>query len=138
MIAIDSSVLLRYLLQDDKELASRANKLMLSGDDILITDIVLTSTILILTGKQYRVEKDQIVDMLYALFSESNLIFEDGYAVWGALKDYLNAKPSEQFSFADALVVNKANRYCQENNRHISALYTFDKAVLPIEGCKLA
>jgi predicted nucleic-acid-binding protein len=140
MIAIDTNVLFRYLLQDDAKQAAKANKLLLGTEEVLITDVVLTETIWTLKGKRYGLSKEQIVDVIHALFAESNIKFEDGYAVWGALKDFMNAKPikaggkTRQADFLDALIVNKAKRYGQLNKTEISTIYTFDKAVLEIDG----
>jgi predicted nucleic-acid-binding protein len=143
MIAIDTNVLLRYLLQDDEQQASKSSKLILGSEIVLITDVVLVETIWTLRGKRYNLSKEQIIDVLHALFAEPNIIFEDSQAVWGALKDYTNAKPirsnrkTKQADFSDALIVNKAKNYAQFNNEIISAVYTFDKAALEIEGTSL-
>ncbi|MFC4700579.1 PIN domain-containing protein [Glaciecola siphonariae] len=140
MIAIDTNVLLRCLLQDDEKQSDKASKLILGNQTALVTDIVLTETIWTLKGKRYKLKKEQIIDVVHALFAEPNVIFEDGQAVWGALKDYTNSKPIrsggkiKQADFADALIVNKAKRYGQLNRREVSAIYTFDKAALEIDG----
>ncbi len=142
MIAIDTNILLRYLLQDDAKQAAKANSLVFGTDEVLITDVVLTETIWTLKGKRYGLSKEQIIDVIHALFAESNIKFEDGYAVWGALKDFMNAKPikaggkTKQADFPDALIVNKAKRYGQLNKTEISTIYTFDKAALEIDGTK--
>ncbi|MBD77509.1 MAG: PIN domain nuclease [Crocinitomicaceae bacterium] len=142
MIAIDTNILLRYLLQDDEAQASKATKLILGDQDVLVTDVVLIETIWTLKGKRYNLSKDQIVNVLHALFAEPNLTFEDGQAVWGALKDFMNAKPiksggkTKQADFPDALIVNKAKRYGQLNKKEVSTIYTFDKAALEIDGTK--
>jgi len=142
MIAIDTNVLLRYLLQDDEKQAPKANRLVLGSDEVLVTDVVLTEAIWTLKGKRYNLSKEQIIDVIHALFVEPNIKFEDNYAVWGALKDYINAKPiksagkTKQADFPDALIVNKAKRYGQLNNTEISSVYTFDKAALEIDGTK--
>jgi len=142
MIAIDTNILLRYLLQDDEAQASKATKLILGDQDVLVTDVVLIETVWTLKGKRYNLSKDQIVNVLHALFAEPNLTFEDGQAVWGALKDFMNAKPiksggkTKQADFPDALIVNKAKRYGQLNKKEVSMIYTFDKAALEIDGTK--
>jgi len=140
MIAIDTNVLLRYLLQDDEKQANKATKLILGTQPVLVTDVVLTETIWTLKGKRYNLSKEQIIDVVHALFAEPNLTFEDGQAVWCALKDFTNAKPiksggkSKQADFPDALIVNKAKRHGKLNKDEVSAVYTFDKAALEIEG----
>lgn len=142
MIAIDTNVLLRYLLQDDEHQASLATQLILDAETVLITDVVLTESIWTLKGKRYNLGKEQIIDVIYALFAEPNFIFEDGQAVWAALKDFANAKPIKsggkikQADFPDALIVNKAKRHGQLTKNEVSAVFTFDKAALEIDGTK--
>lgn len=57
MIAIDTNVLLRYLLQDDEEQAAKASKIILGSERVLITDVVLTETVWTLKGKRYNLTK---------------------------------------------------------------------------------
>ena len=140
MIAIDTNVLLRYLLQDDEKQADKAAKLILGTQTVLVTDVVLTETIWTLKGKRYNLSKEHIIDVIHALFAEPSLTFEDSQAVWCALKDFTNAKPiksggkTKQADFPDALIVNKAKRYGQLNKDEVSTIYTFDKAALEIDG----
>ena len=104
---------------------------------------MLTETIWVLTGKRYQLPKDKIVDVIYALFAEQNIQFEDPQAVWCALKDYVNAPPvkvkdkTKQADFSDALIINKAKRYGQLNNIELGPIYTFDKAAQEIEGTEV-
>lgn len=142
MIAIDTNILLRYLLQDDETQAVKATKLISGAEAVLVTDVVLTETIGTLKGKRYNLSRDRIIDVIHALFAEPNIQFEDGQAVWGALKDFTNATPiktkgkTKQADFPDALIVNKALRFGQLNNNEVSAIFTFDKAALEIMGTK--
>ena len=142
MIAIDTNVLLRYLLQDDEEQGRKAERIISGTDRVLVTDVVLVETIWTLKGKRYQLTKEQLLDVIYALFSERNIIFEDGLAVWAALKDFANAMPIKsggkinQADFPDALIVNKSKRYGKANKVDVSTIYTFDKAALVIDGTK--
>lgn len=130
MKAIDTNVLLRYLLQDDDQQAEKANSIMLGTDYVLVTDVVLTEAIWTLKGKRYNLSKEQIIDVLHALIAEPNIRFEDGYAIWGALKDFMNAKPvktgakTKQADFPDSLIVNKALRYGKLNGVDVNTVYT--------------
>jgi len=45
MIALDTNVLLRYLLQDDPDQSAKAAQLIASHVIILISDVVLVETI---------------------------------------------------------------------------------------------
>lgn len=142
MIAIDTNVLLRYLLQDDEQQANKATELILGTETVLVTDVVLTEAIWTLKGKRYNLSKEQMIDVIHALFVEPNLTFEDGQAVWGALKDFTNAKPiksggkTKQADFPDALIVNKAKRHGQLTKNEVSTIFTFDVAALEIDGTK--
>ena len=57
MIAVDTNVLLRYLLNDDAAQADMAANLIKGGDTVLITDVVLVETLWTLSGKKYRLNK---------------------------------------------------------------------------------
>lgn len=92
MIAIDTNVLLRYLLEDDAEQFGKAVKLISGRQTVLITDVVLVETIWTLRGKKYQLKKPDPVTVIQSLFQEPNIRFEDGQAVWLALTDYRNAK----------------------------------------------
>lgn len=140
MIAVDTNVVLRYLLQDDRNQSRKANALFAGEEKILITDIVLVETIWTLRGKRYQLSREALVEVLYCLIEEPNVMFEDGQAVWCALDDTINAKPVKvrgkikQADFADALILNKARRYGAKRKLRVHPLYTFDKGALEIDG----
>jgi len=140
MIAIDTNILLRYLLQDDEKQAIQASQLILGSEKVLITDVVLIETVWTLKGRRYNLNKDKVIQVIHALFAEPNLVFEDSQAVWAALKDFTNAKPikaggkTKQADFPDALVINKAKRHAQRNKLNLTRVFTFDKAAQEIEG----
>jgi predicted nucleic-acid-binding protein len=50
MIAIDTNVLLRYLLQDDAKLCKKAIEVITGKQRVLVTDVVLAETIWTLTN----------------------------------------------------------------------------------------
>ncbi|HHI92808.1 MAG TPA: PIN domain-containing protein [Gammaproteobacteria bacterium] len=138
MIAIDTNVLLRYLLDDDVEQSSKANHLIANKGKVLITDAVLVETIWTLRGKKYQLNKSALVNVVQALFQEPNIRFENGQVVWMALNDYINVKAvkGKEADFADALIVNKA-RYISENQGYsFDGSYTFDRAAQKIPGAK--
>ena len=51
MIAVDTNVLLRYLLQDDPKQPKKATQLFLGSERILMLDVVFVETIRTLGGK---------------------------------------------------------------------------------------
>ena len=80
MISIDTNVLLRYLLQDDRDRSPKANRLFRSTKKVLITDMVLVETLWTLKGKKYGLGKQDQLMVLSQLFKEPNVIFEDRQA----------------------------------------------------------
>ncbi|MTI12906.1 PIN domain-containing protein [Sansalvadorimonas verongulae] len=141
MIAIDTNVLLRYLLDDDRQQSAKAARLMSGSAMVLITDIVLVETLWTLRGKKYNLNKAQLIHVIQQLFSEPNIRFEDGQTVWRALNDYRLAVPVKVGSkrksadFPDALIINKAS-YCVKFPDQLEGVYTFDKAAQVIDGVR--
>jgi len=135
MIAVDTNVLLRYLLDDDAGQSKKASSIIAGNNNILITDIVLTETIWTLKGKKYNLDKESIIKVINTLFSEPNIIFEDGQTVWRALNDYKQAKTikvgnkRKGADFPDALIINKALYVANILNETLDGVYTFDLAL---------
>ena len=142
MIAIDTNVLLRYLLDDDAKQSIKASAIISGSDNVLITDIVLTEMIWTLKGKKYKLDKESIIKVINTLFAEPNLIFEDGQTVWRALSDYTNSKSikvgnkRKEADFPDALIVNKAQYIANKLNDALDGVYTFDVASQEIPGTR--
>lgn len=140
MIAVDTNVLLRYLLWDDEIQSVKADRLINGSLPVLVTDVVLTETLWTLKGKKYRVDKTTLIAVVNSLFEEPNICFEDEQTVWRALNDYRHEKPvkvgskKKEADFADALIVNKAKYYVSEKNEVFDGVYTFDLAAQEIPG----
>ena len=135
MIAVDTSVLLRYLLQDDEVQATRADRIFAAGEMVLVTDVVLVETIWTLAGKKYGLAKAQLVAVVERLFSEPGIRFEDDQVVWRALHAYRDegkageTGTTEHAGFADALLVFKALRTAANDGEPLNGVYTFDAAM---------
>ena len=137
MIAVDASVLLRYLLHDDEVHAARADAVFDTAETVLVTDVVLVETVWTLSGRKYRLTKPDLVVALERLFSEPNIRFEDDQVVWRALQAYRGAASAEEgeaglasgAGFADALIVYKALKTASEGCEALDAVYTFDAAM---------
>lgn len=144
MIAIDTNVLLRYLLDDDAAQSRKARHLFDTNEWVLITDVVLVETIWTLKGKRYAAHKDDIVKIVMSLLEEVNVIFENRQAIWSALNDFVAASPvktanGKKYSdFSDALIVNKAKMFAMESQLPYLGTYTFDLAALELDGTKKA
>ena len=140
MIAIDTNVLLRYLLQDDKAQSQKAASLVTGPMPVLVTDVVLVETIWVLAGKRYGLDREAVAGVISALFEEPNIVFEDGQTVWRALNDYKKARPvkvggkKKSADFPDALIVNKAMRQARQWQQPLEGVYTFDVAAREIPG----
>ena len=140
MIAIDTNVLLRYLLWDDEVQAQLADKLINDSTLVLIPDIVLVETIWTLRGKKYKLDKAKITSIVNTLFEEKSICFENPQIIWQTLNDYRQAKSikvsnkHKYADFSDALIVNRAQFYALESKNNLEGVYTFDKAALVLEG----
>ena len=142
MIAVDTNVLLRRLLDDDAVQAERARRLFDRKENVLIPDIVLAETIWTLKGKRYQASKDDLVALVMGLLEEPNIVFESRQAVWSAVNDYIEAPSvrtpdgTRTADLADALVVNKAKITAQRRGEHYGGTYTYDQAALALDGTR--
>jgi len=142
MIALDTNVLLRYLLQDDNAQSSKVNGLIRGKIKALVTDVVLVETMWTLKGKKYKLAKDELLFVVEQLIKEPNIVFEDAQTVWRALHEIRNTKPikvgskKKDADFADALVLEKAKYDCYRKESVFEGLYSFDEAAHQIEGIK--
>lgn len=140
MIAVDTNVLLRRLLNDDPGQAEKARRVFESEESVLITDVVLAEAVWTLTGKRYRADREKIAAVVMGLLEERNVVFESRQAVWSALNDYLDALPVRTSAgirmadLADALIVNKARFTAYHRNEQYGGTYTYDQAALALDG----
>ena len=86
MIAVDTNVLMRYLLRDDEAQAERARQVFECGERILVTDVVLAETLWTLAGRRYLVAKSDLVAVVDKLLQEPVVCFEDDEVIWNALQ----------------------------------------------------
>jgi predicted nucleic-acid-binding protein len=142
VIAVDTNVLLRYLLSDDPEQSPRAAALFDGQNKILVTDVVLVETIWTLKGKKYKQGRESLARVISALFEEPSIYFEDGQTVWRALTDFRKA-PSVRIGgkpkfadFSDALILNKAVKWASDTGESMDGLLTFDQALLELPGTR--
>ncbi len=138
MIAIDTNVLLRYLLADDAGQHRRAKKLIEVNRPVLITDVVLSETIWTLMGKRFGFDKAQICVVIRALIGDQGFTFEDSQVIWSALKDYEESKiiRGKSLDFADALITRKSAYVAQAKATKFEGLFSFDKAVAQLIGAR--
>ena len=135
MIAIDTNVLLRYLLADDPGQFRRAKKLITGHKAALVTDVVLAETVWTLMGKRYAFDKLKICEVIRALIGDQGFVFEDSQIIWFALRDYEGSKTirGKSLDFADALITRKSEYVAQEKGVTFEGLFSFDKAVAQLQ-----
>ena len=125
MIAVDTNVLLRYLLRDDEAQAESSRRVIDGEERVLITDVVLAETLWTLIGRRYRAAKADLIAVVDKLLQEPNIRFEDDEVIWSALQAYRETDAD----FADALIVFKALKTAPSDDP-LNAVYTFDTAAL--------
>jgi predicted nucleic-acid-binding protein len=103
MKALDTNVLVRYLVQDDPAQGRRAAAYIegasSAGDQILIGNIVLCETIWVLDSA-YGYSKSDIEGAIEKLLQSATFQFEAKDLVLSAFDDYLSGR----FDFADCLI----------------------------------
>jgi len=128
MIAIDTNVLLRYLLSDDEIQAKKATKLIESTPSVYVSHVVLVETIWTLKGKKYKQNPEQIDKVITALIEEANIVIQDDDLVWRALADYRDqaVEKSVKVDFPDALIRQIGKDAAIQYNEEFGGFYTFD------------
>ncbi len=139
MIAIDTNVLLRYLLVDDKQQFDKAERLIINNVPVLITDVVLAEAIWTLSGKRYGFDKPTICRVVRKLVGDRAFVFEDNQVIWSALRNYEAAKlvRGKPLDFADVLIAEKTSFSAAMKGDNLSAYYSFDKAVEQLHNAKI-
>ncbi len=130
MIALDTNVLVRHLVQDDPGQSRKATQVITKrctrDDPGFINRIVLCELVWVLETA-YGYSKDTIVTVLEKLLRTSQLKIEDVQAAWTAFRMYQKGS----VDFADCLL-GTTNRLggCDET-------VTFDRAASKLEGFHL-
>ncbi len=116
MIGIDTNVLIRYLVGDDRKQSERASALLESHSKVYINQIVLCEMVWVLIGA-YKFSKNAVIDTLEKILMTEAFEIETQQEIWDALSDY-KTSPAD---FADCLIgrKNKANG--------CSSTFSFDK-----------
>jgi predicted nucleic-acid-binding protein len=123
--AVDTSVLVRYFVQDHPARGRAAQHLIDTGEEICISLVALAETAFVLS-RNYSVPREEVVDSLVTLLRKRNVqvLGMDKTLVAAAL---LMCRPSGRVSFADALINADARSH------GVTTLYTFDEQ-FPEEG----
>lgn len=130
MIALDTNVLLRLLLNDDAAQARAARQAVqaveAAGEQVLINDIVLAEAVWALRGK-YDTAKQDLLRVLRAVLDTASFAFESRPVLTAALAMYEESAAD----FPDCLIAAKnAAAGC----RHTA---TFDRAMRGLPAVEL-
>ncbi len=112
MIALDTNILLRYLIDSDQTLGRKAQNII-EGNKCFISRVVLLETYQVLESF-YQLDKSEILNTLKVIFGIDNLVVEDYLATSRAVEWY-----EAGMDFADALALVSANEH--------NLLVTFDR-----------
>ena len=127
MIALDTNVLVRYLVEDDVKQGAAAaaliDRTIADGDSLFISDIVVCETVWVMSVA-YRVGRSHISAVLQSLLRARHLVFGARDELLRALEAYAAGKGD----FADYLIREHAR------TAECECVATFDKALLREKG----
>lgn len=130
MAALETNVLVRFLVQDDARQGAAARRLIRSGVDAGMTLFVPVTVVLELEWvlrASFGLDKAAVLEALFGLLGTFELSFESEGAVEAALGQYADGSAD----FADCLHAGLALMAGEQ------PLWTFDKAAAKVDGAKL-
>ena len=129
MIALDTNVLVRYLVRDDPAQAEAARKLVASltrDSPGFIGREVVVELVWVLT-RSYGTPREQIATVLLGLLGSESIVIESANDVGRAALGFARGVAD----FADLMVVAAARR------QDATPLYTFDHQAARMDGVEL-
>jgi predicted nucleic-acid-binding protein len=130
MAAIDTNILVRFLIQDDEQQGHQARRLiqhvLAQGETLFIPVTVILELEWVLRSN-FLFNKSQVVELISNLLSTKELEFESEPSVEIALELFRNLAAD----FADCLHIALAHRAGH------APLWTFDKTAAKVVGAKL-
>jgi predicted nucleic-acid-binding protein len=129
MPALDTNVLVRYVVQDDDVQLASARRLIrkcVAQGQTLFVPVTVTLELEWVLRASFEYAKEQVMEVLSALFSAAELTFESERALEVALQLYRNGSAD----FADCLHTALAAQAGE------SPLWTFDKRAAKVSGAQ--
>ena len=127
MIALDTNILVRLLVQDDIHQFAAARGLLeqtfAAGETCFVSDPVICELVWVLRSR-YRASRDEIHAALANLTGQAGFVFEDREVLTHALSTFKQNKAG----FVDCLIGAKARA------KQTVATYTFDQVLSQQEG----
>ena len=130
MAAIDTNVLVRLLMQDDKAQLARAQRLVsasLAAEQDLFVPISVALELEWVLRSRFGLDKDAVLHLFSQLLLTVELRFEAAAAIEWTLRQYREASTD----FSDCLHAALASRAGEQ------PLWTFDKAAAKVGGARL-
>jgi predicted nucleic-acid-binding protein len=126
MKALDTNILVRFLVQDDKKQSQKVNQLLTQAEQskqpLLVTSLVVLELIWVLDAV-YSVSRDDIIHALNELLTMPALTFENQ----GVLRDFVNLAQNSNFDLSDLLIAQSGLK------QGCDATITFDKKAAKFE-----
>jgi predicted nucleic acid-binding protein len=122
---LDTSVVIRYLVNDDRALAERAQRIIVGNAELFLTDGTLAEIAHVLT-RVYGIPRAAVVDELILLIRRPNVRLH-GLDLALAIQALRLCRPSGRVSFADALL------WASARSAGATVVYTFDER-FPADG----
>ena len=127
MIALDTNVLVRFLVVDDKAQSAKAaglvDRAVARNETLFVSDVVICETVWVLLSA-YQVSRAEVSDILGQLLKATHLSFRDVDGLVRALEAFVAGKGD----FADYVIQEHARAAGCEG------VATFDRALLKEEG----
>ena len=127
MIALDTNVLVRFLVQDDEDQTARVQALLQRAVDrglsCYVSDVVLCELVWVLE-RSYKIHREEIGQGLRQLLRARHLLFSSTDRLFRALEAYA----SRRGDFADYVIREHAR------SAGCESVATFDKALLAEQG----
>lgn len=127
MIALDTNVLVRFLVEDDKAQSAKAAKLVeraaARDGTLFVSGVVICETVWVLLSA-YEVSRAEVGDILGQLFRATHLSFRDVDGLMRALEAFVAGKGD----YADYVIKEHARAAGCDN------VVTFDRALLKEAG----
>ncbi|SCK61460.1 Predicted nucleic-acid-binding protein, contains PIN domain [Variovorax sp. HW608] len=130
MPALDTNVLIRYVVQDDEAQLAAARRLIrkcVANGETLFVPVTVTLEIEWVLRASFGYPKDEVMGALSSLFSAAELSFESERALEVALQLYRNGTAD----FADCLHIALAAQAGE------SPLWTFDRRAAKLGGAQM-
>ncbi len=124
MVAIDTNVLVRLIVQDDDDQVADARSFVASG--AWVSNLVLAETVWVLKAV-YRKDRNELIFAVERLVEHDTIILEDEVAAKAALENF---RTSSALNFSDCLILQIARRAGH------TPLGTFDRQLAKLDGAR--